>query len=88
MQTVPEDIPLYTETAERYKSLDDAKTQLLMLQLKEQELLRKYKETNQLVVNVRKEIQIAQDFIRSRKRPSRSGCERGRTSCTRSSKGT
>jgi len=64
MQTVPEDIPLYTETAERYKSLDDAKTQLLMLQLKEQELLRKYKETNQLVVNVRKEIQIAQDFIK------------------------
>jgi uncharacterized protein involved in exopolysaccharide biosynthesis len=64
MQGVPEDVPLYTETAERYKTLDDAKTQLLMLQLKEQELLRKYKETNQLVVNVRQELRIAQDFIR------------------------
>jgi len=63
MQGVPEDVPLYTETAERYKTLDDAKTQLLMLQLKEQELLRKYKETNQLVVNVRQEIRIVQDFI-------------------------
>jgi len=63
MRDVPQDVPLYTETAERYKSLDDAKMQLLTLQLKEQELLHKYKETNPLVANVRLEIRITQDFI-------------------------
>jgi uncharacterized protein involved in exopolysaccharide biosynthesis len=63
MRDVPQDVPLYTETAERYKSLDDAKMQLLTLQLKEQELLQKYKETNPLVANVRLEIRITQDFI-------------------------
>ena len=63
MRTVSENVPLYTET-ERYKIIDDAKAQLLTLQLKEQELLQKYQEDTPSVVNVRKEIKIVQDFIR------------------------
>jgi len=63
MRTVSKDVPLFTET-ERYKIIDDAKTQLLTLQLKEQQLLQKYNENTPLVVNVRKEINIVQDFIK------------------------
>ena len=63
MRAVSKDIPLYTET-ERYKIIDDAKAQLLSLQLKEQELLQKYNEDTPLVINVRKEIKIVQDFIK------------------------
>jgi uncharacterized protein involved in exopolysaccharide biosynthesis len=63
MRAVSKDVPLYTET-ERYKIIDDAKAQLLSLQLKEQELLQKYNENTALVINVRKEIKIVQDFIK------------------------
>ena len=62
MVKVPEDTHLDTET-ERYKIIDDAKANLLALQLKEQELLEKYKPDNRLVVNVRREIQLVEDFI-------------------------
>jgi polysaccharide chain length determinant protein (PEP-CTERM system associated) len=63
MQSVPEDVPLQIDT-ELYRGVDDAKTELLRLQLKEQELLQKYKETSPLIVNVRKEIQIVQGSIK------------------------
>jgi uncharacterized protein involved in exopolysaccharide biosynthesis len=63
MRRVPEDTHLQTET-DRYKIIDDAKANLLALQLEEQKLLEKYKEDNRLVVNIRKEIHIVQDFIR------------------------
>ncbi|MEI9476849.1 MAG: GNVR domain-containing protein, partial [Deltaproteobacteria bacterium] len=63
IRTVSKDVPLYSET-ERYKIIDDAKTQLLTLQLREQQLLQKYNENTPLVVNVRKEITIVQDFIK------------------------
>ncbi len=60
--TVSPQVPLSTET-ERYRSMDDAKRQLLALQLKEQDLLRKFTESNQLVVGVRREIEIVRAFI-------------------------
>jgi uncharacterized protein involved in exopolysaccharide biosynthesis len=63
MRAVSKDVPLYTET-ERYKITDDAKAQLLGLQLKEQELLHKYNEDTPLVINVRKEIKIVRNFIK------------------------
>jgi len=63
MRTVSKDVPLYTET-ERYEIVDDAKAQLLSLQLKEQELLHKYNEDTPLVINVRKEIKIVRNFIK------------------------
>ena len=62
-KTVSKDTPHFTET-ERYKIIDDAKSQLLGLRLKEQGLVRSYKETNELVVSARKEIEIVQKFIR------------------------
>jgi uncharacterized protein involved in exopolysaccharide biosynthesis len=54
--------PYYTET-ERYKVIDDAKARLLSLQLKEQELLGKYKEGSRMIVNVRKEIDLVRTFL-------------------------
>jgi uncharacterized protein involved in exopolysaccharide biosynthesis len=63
MGTISENVPLYTET-DRYRIIDDAKAQLLTLQLREQELLQKYQADTPMVVNLRKEIQIVQDFIR------------------------
>jgi uncharacterized protein involved in exopolysaccharide biosynthesis len=63
MRAVSKDVPLYSET-ERYKIIDDAKAQLLSLHLKEQELLQKYNEDTPLVINVRKEIKIVQNFIK------------------------
>ena len=62
METVSPEVPLATET-ERYRSIDDAKRQLLALQLKEQDLLRKFTESNQLVVSVRREMEIVRSFI-------------------------
>jgi uncharacterized protein involved in exopolysaccharide biosynthesis len=63
LQSVSREVPLSTET-ERYRSVDDAKSQLLALQLKEQELLRKFTESNQLVVSVRREMDIVRTFIK------------------------
>jgi uncharacterized protein involved in exopolysaccharide biosynthesis len=60
---IAEDPPLYT-FSERDRILTDSKTRLLDLQIKEQELLTKYKASHPLVVNTRKEIQIAREFVR------------------------
>ena len=62
MQSVPEDIPLETVT-DRHSIVDNVKNTLLNLQLKEQELLIKYKEDNPMVVNVRKEIALAKEYL-------------------------
>ena len=62
MQTVPEDIPLATVTG-RLGIVDDVKNTLLNLQLKEQDLLMKYKEDNPMVVNVRKEITLMKEYL-------------------------
>jgi len=64
MRTLSERVELQTET-ERYKIVDDAKANLLALQLKEQNLLEKYSEDNRLVVSVRQELRIVKDFIRT-----------------------
>jgi len=76
MQQVAPEVALHEDT-ERHKIIDDAKAQLLALQLREQQLLQKYTEKNQLVVNVRREIQLVQDFIGAqqadRKGPVRKG---------------
>lgn len=62
MQTISESKTLYTET-DRYKVIDEAKVKLLTLQLREQELLQNYNESNRLIVNVRKEIKLVKDFL-------------------------
>ena len=77
MRAVSKDVPLYTET-ERYKIIDDAKAQLLSLQLKEQELLQKYNEDTAMVINVRKEKKIVQDFIKKQEEDLKGKVRTGR----------
>jgi len=57
----------YTST-ERDKIIVETKAKLLDLQLKEQELLKKYTENNRLVVNVRSEINMINSFIKEQER--------------------
>lgn len=54
---------LYTQT-ERDKIIVDAKSKLLALEITQQELLRKYREDNRLVVENRKQIQLVKEFLR------------------------
>ena len=63
MQSVGDDIPPYTDT-EQYRIIDDAKAQLLALQLKERQLLQNYRETSKFVVDVRNEIEMVKEFLR------------------------
>lgn len=58
---------LYT-TTERDKIIVDANAKLLTLQLEEQELLKKYTEESRLVVNIRKEIQFVQNFLKEQEK--------------------
>lgn len=48
---------------EQQVSIDSAKAQLLALQLKEEELVRKYNEDTQTVKGIRNEIKVVRDFI-------------------------
>ncbi|MFB3817528.1 MAG: GumC family protein [Candidatus Methylomirabilales bacterium] len=77
MQQVAPEVALHEDT-ERHKIVDDAKAQLLALQLREQQLLQKYTERNQLVVNVRREIQLVQDFIRTQQEDRRGPTRKGK----------
>jgi uncharacterized protein involved in exopolysaccharide biosynthesis len=54
---------MYTGT-ERDKIIVEAKSRLLALQINQQELLRKYKEENKLVIENGKQIQLVKDFLR------------------------
>ncbi len=62
MKVVPVDIPL-TNVSERQKVIDDAKTNLLGLKIKEEQLLVNYMDNSRVVQNIRKEIRIAERFI-------------------------
>jgi len=53
---------LYTQT-EQDKVIVEAKSKLLALEIAQQELLRKYKEDNKLVVENRKQIQLVKQFL-------------------------
>lgn len=58
----------YAPREEPDSAVSDAKTRLLALQLEEQDLLKKYKEGNRLVVNVRKGIRLVEDFLAEEER--------------------
>ena len=62
-QTNPENIPFYTEL-EQFAIIDDARSRLLGLQQRENELTRQYKDHSRMVTNVRKEIQFVKDFLK------------------------
>lgn len=63
MSEVSRNSARYTST-ERDRIITDAKSKLLELQLKEQELRRKYTEKNRLVVNARREIELVNQYLK------------------------
>jgi uncharacterized protein involved in exopolysaccharide biosynthesis len=63
IKTISEDKNRFTPT-ERDRIIVEAKGKLLDLKLREQELLEKYKESNRLIADVRKEIGLVSDFLR------------------------
>jgi uncharacterized protein involved in exopolysaccharide biosynthesis len=66
-RTIAEDGNSFANS-EQGKILTDAKSKLLDLQLKEQELLVKYKEESPLVKDVRKQIQMTSDFLNAQEK--------------------
>ncbi|MGD0229795.1 MAG: GumC family protein [Syntrophorhabdales bacterium] len=62
MGSIEKRVPVTSEK-ERFRMVDDANAQLLTLRLREQELLEKYREDNRLVVNIRKEIAVLENFL-------------------------
>ena len=63
MQQIANNKSRYTQT-ERDKIIIEAQAKLLNLRLQEQDLLQKYKENNRLVVNVRREIELVEVFLK------------------------
>lgn len=63
MKYVSSNSSRYTPT-DRDKIITDAKSRLLELQLKEQELRRKYTPTNRLVVDAKREVDLVNNFVR------------------------
>jgi uncharacterized protein involved in exopolysaccharide biosynthesis len=59
---ISEMVPLGTDS-ERVPVIDDARSRLLALQLKEQELLSKYRDESQIVQNVREEKKVVETFL-------------------------
>jgi uncharacterized protein involved in exopolysaccharide biosynthesis len=59
---ISEVVPLGTDS-ERVPVLDDARSRLLALQLKEQELLAKYRDESHIVQNVREEKRVVEQFL-------------------------
>jgi uncharacterized protein involved in exopolysaccharide biosynthesis len=76
MKTISEDKDRYTQT-ERDRIIVEAKAKLLDLKLREQQLLEKYKESNRLVMNVRKEIALVSDFLRQQEEDTASKVKTG-----------
>ena len=68
MRTMAETTPLATEPD---AIIDEARSRLFNLQLRRQELLRQFKERHPQVINIQKEIQLAQTFLKSREKASR-----------------
>ncbi len=62
-RNIKENKAFYTAT-DRDKIIEEANSKLLALELSEQDLLRKYREENRLVVDTRKQIQHVKNFIR------------------------
>jgi uncharacterized protein involved in exopolysaccharide biosynthesis len=68
MPSIAENTPV---SAEPGAPIDTAKSRLLTLRLREQELLNKYKDEHPSVIGIRKEIQEAEVFLREVSRSSR-----------------
>jgi len=66
----------YTQT-ERDNIIIEAKSKALELQLKEQELRRKYTDNNRLVIDVRKEVETVNEFLRDQEEMIRNKVKTG-----------
>jgi len=66
-----------SSSAERDRVVDESKSKLFTLQLEEQELLKKYKEENRLVQNVRNQIKIVKGFVAEQEQPGSSKTGKG-----------
>lgn len=64
IQGIPPEIPL-TSVSERQKVIDEAKNNMLNLQLKEEQLLASYRESSRLVLGIRNKIKIVEVFIKN-----------------------
>ncbi|MCK9275817.1 MAG: GumC family protein [Syntrophales bacterium] len=76
MENIYQNIDRYTET-DRYRIIDDAKSTLLGLQLKEQKLSEKYTDNNRLLINVRNEITIIKNFLKEQEAQIKSNVKSG-----------
>jgi polysaccharide biosynthesis protein PslE len=63
MGTVAKNVPVSSE-ADKLRIVDDANAQLLSLRLKEQELSEKYTPENRMLLTLRREISLIQDFLK------------------------
>jgi len=77
MTTISEDKDRFVVQTERDRIIVETKAKLLDLKLKEQQLLEKYKESNRLVTNVRKEIGLVSDFLRQQEEDTASKAKKG-----------
>jgi uncharacterized protein involved in exopolysaccharide biosynthesis len=75
-RAMSENLPLYT-TSGRDLAITDAKAKLFDLQMKEQDLLAQYKESNPMVVNVRKDIETARRFVTEQEEDVRAAVRTG-----------
>jgi uncharacterized protein involved in exopolysaccharide biosynthesis len=64
LKRIPQNIPLSTVNEQQHQMLDNAKSELLALQRKEQELLRKYVKGSRMVTDIREEVTVIQTFIK------------------------
>ena len=64
IKTMSESGPLFSETTDQDRSIDSAKAELLSLKLTEEKLLGTLYENSSKVENVRKQIQVAETFLK------------------------
>lgn len=75
-KSMAEKPPMYTPT-ERDRIVVETKSRLLNLKIEEQELLRKYREENPMVQNIRKDIRMVTDFLAEQEKDIGSRVETG-----------
>ena len=74
-----ESTPLFSETTERDRVIDNTKAELLSLQLKEQELLGTLNPQSPQVINIRKRIEIVRDFLKEQEEKMQSTTRVGKS---------
>ncbi|MGL1931968.1 MAG: GumC family protein [Desulfotalea sp.] len=79
-QSMSASTPIFSETKERDRVIDNTKSELLSLQLKEQELLNTYKSYSPQVKNVRRRIQTVLTFLKEQESKTQATVRMGKSS--------